>query len=301
MAKIAITLLIAALSGCSSFPVLRSPQTIGERSSGYTYIPLDPLPVQTRPGRTCRYDEATGGLAKGYKYKDLLDALPDNAVRMAIKEYDAKGKLSFGASSLGVEGRRYQVILDYINVDSTNIRFYIKVKGDEILEVTRVDEADFPSAKARTNLTPEAIEKLTGNIVIPVYVGVGLRLTADLQVVRGSLNLSSLGAIAAGVESGRASGSLVVQTIGVTGKQVSTSLPMPSELNQTTVQNAILALGSIKAVIYDGKNTTITPRITGIYLPMRAGTEELVNRIVSELARDEVFWIIPCIRPDGLS
>ena len=150
-------------------------------------------------------------------------------------------------------------------------------------------------------MTPEEIERKTGNIVIPVYVGVGLRLTADLQVVRGSLNLSSLGAIAAGVESGRASGSLVVQTIGVTGKQVSTSLPMPSELNQTTVQNAILALGSIKAVIYDGKNTTITPRITGIYLPMRAGTEELVNRIVSELARDEVFWVIPCIRPDGLS
>lgn len=291
---------IALLAGCSTLrQQLEPPQTLGERNSGYTYIPLDPLPVLTRPGRTCQFGPE--GLAKGFKFKDLLDALPDNAVRMAVKEYDAKGKLSFGASSLGAEGRRYQVVLDYVNVDSTNTRFFIKLKGDEIVEVRRVSEDGYPSDAARSALSVDDLEKRTGNVVIPVYVGVGLRLTADLQVLRGNINLSSLGAIAAGVESGKASGSLVVQTIGVTGKQVSTSLPMPSDLNQTTVQNAILALGSIKAVIYDGKNTTITPRVTGIYLPMRAGSEELVNRIVSELARDDVFWFRPCERPDGLS
>ena len=299
---IAVLAIALLATGCSTLQrdfSIAPPQTVGERSSGYTYIPLDPLPVEVLAGRSCERDGSQ--LAKGYKYKELLDALPDNAVRMAIKEYDAKGKLSFGASSLGAEGRRYQVILDYINVDSTNIRFFIKVKGDEIQEVKRVTDDIYPSDATRSTLSAEEIERRAGNVVIPVYVGVGLRLTADLQVLRGNLNLSSLGAIAAGVESGRASGSLVVQTIGVTGKQVSTSLPMPSDLNQTTVQNAILALGSIKAVIYDGKNTTITPRVTGIYLPMRAGSEELVNRIVSELARDSVFWFRPCDRPDGLS
>lgn len=240
-------------------------------------------------------------VVKGYKYKELLDSLPDNAVRMAIKEYDAKGKLSFGASSVGSEGHRYQVVLDYINVDSTNIKFYIKIHNDEILSVKRVEDYGFSPPRVN-NQSPssEDQERNVGNIVIPVYVGVGLRLTADLQVVRGTISLSSLGAIAAGVEAGRASGSLVVQTIGVTGKQISTLLPMPSELNQTTVQTAILSLGAIKAVIYDGKNTTITPRVTGIYLPIRNGTEELVNRIVSELASDSIVWRRGCIRPDGL-
>jgi hypothetical protein len=131
--------------------------------------------------------------------------------------------------------------------------------------------------------------------VIPVYVGVGLRLTADLQVLRGTINLSSIGAIAAGVEAGKASGSLVVQTLGVTGKQVATSLPLPSELNQTTVQNAILSLDSIKAIIFDSQNTVVTPRVTGIYLPIRNGTEDLVNRIVSELARSPIPWYRPCV------
>ena len=296
-------ILAVLLTGCSLLPQAEPPPSLGERNSGFTYIPLDPLPVQTIPGRSCMSPAARepgSDLAKGVKYKDLLDALPDNAVRMAIKEYDGKGKLSFGASSVGTEGRRYQVVLDYINVDSTNIPFFIKVAGEEIGRVARIDENVYfsTSSKDRATLSPEDVELRFGNIVIPVYVGVGLRLTADLQVLRGSINLSSLGAIAAGVEAGRASGSLVVQTLGVTGKQVSTALPMPSELNQTTVQTAILSLGSIKAVIYDSKSTTINPRVTGIYLPIRNGSEELVNRIVSELARRPIEWLRPCIRPD---
>src|SRR5262245_23377000 len=187
------------LTGCSLFPSLEPPPSLGERNSGFTYIPLDPLPVATAPGRSCG-DIRDERLPEGVKFREVLDALPDNAVRMAIKEYDAKGKLSFGASSVGSEGRRYQVVLDYINVDSTNIRFYIKLKDDEIVDVKRVDDYFFISDDKRAALPADVVERKSGNIVIPVYVGVGLRLTADLQVLRGTINLSSLGAIAAGVE-----------------------------------------------------------------------------------------------------
>jgi hypothetical protein len=308
MKNIVIVIAAILLGACSTFQGL--PQSIGEKDSGFTYIPLDPLPVVVTDGPECKRDWEKEGtpLLPGYKLRAILDSLPDNAVRIAIKEYDAKGKLAVGAASIGTEGKRYQVILDYINVDTANIRFFINsslplgAEGPlEIKEVTRIDRYVDPDQLK--GAAPIDIERANGNIVIPVYVGVGLRLTADLQVIRGSINLSSLGAIAAGVEAGRASGSLVVQTLGVTGKQVSTSLPLPSELNQTTVQNAILSLGSIKAIIYDSQSTTITPRVTGIYLPMKNGTEELVNRIVSELARSPIPWPRPCVRvtPDAVA
>lgn len=300
--KVLIAAVAVLVSGCSALNQL--PKTEGEKNSGFSYIPLDPLPVTTWPGVGCKFTgfpwDAT--LNEGFVYSELLKSLPDNAVRIAVKEYDRKGNLSYAGSSLGFEGRRYQVILDYINVDSTNIRFYIKTKrnaesgpaGLEILAVERIDLFGESAARVDRDASPEAKERAQGNIVIPVYVGVGLRLTADLQVLKGTLNLSSLGVIAAGVEAGKASGSLVVQTLGVTGKQVSTSLPLPSELNQTTVQNAILSLGSIKAIIFDAENTITTPRVIGIYLPMRDGTEDLINRIVSELARDGIPWQRPC-------
>ena len=287
------------LSACSSLTAV--PQSAGEVSTGFKYIPLDPLPVSIQ--NACSDFDASAKafrIKPGFRLSAILDSLPDNAVRMAVKQYDSNGKLSFGVGSIGVEGKRYQVVLDYVNADTSNIRFYIKLKnaaqkdGGQSVEIEDVSRLDVPSGAVVTVNKSDNPAKVAGNIVIPVYVGVGLRLTADLQVLHGTVNLSSLGAIAADVEAGKASGSLVVQTLGLTGKQVSTSLPLPSELNQTTVQNAILALGSIKAIIYDVKSTVITPRVTGIYLPIRNASEDLVNSIVSELARGAIPWTQPC-------
>jgi hypothetical protein len=129
-------------------------------------------------------------------------------------------------------------------------------------------------------------------VSVPVYIGVGLRLTATVRVIKGSANLSSLGALAAGVEAGTLNGSLVVQTLGINGKSVSTALPLPSELNQTTIQSAILALGSIKAILYDDK-TLITPRVVGIYNPVGGG-QQFVNGIISTMATNPVKWSPAC-------
>jgi hypothetical protein len=301
-------LLLPLISGCNSLgralgagtgtPPLKTPESIGEYNSGFTYIPLDPLPVFTQRGEGCywRSDE------EGVSFKPLLQSLPDNAVRVAIRAYNAKGSASFGASSLGLENQRYQVILDYINVDVSNIPFYLRIKESQsndsptivVDELVRIQAFSYDSELPKNEDDDKWREKALGNIVIPVYVGVGLRLTADVQVLGGNVNLSSLGAIAASVEAGEASGSLVVQTLGVTGNQVSVSLPLPAEMNQTTVQNAILALGSIKAIMNDEENTILTPRVTGIYLPMGNANEQLVNLIVSELAREPIPLYRPC-------
>jgi len=131
---------------------------------------------------------------------------------------------------------------------------------------------------------------------MPVYIGVGLRLTATVRVIKGTANLSSLGSLAAGAEAGNLNGSLVVQTLGINGKGVSTALPLPSELNQTTIQNAILSLGSIKAILYDEKNTQITPRVVGIYNPVGGG-QQYINGIISALAVSPVEWDHVCTAP----
>lgn len=305
-----MVLVFLASSGCGSVnSYLRLPESEGERNASYSYIPLDPLPVLSIAGQSCgphfgadvaqMINLADDG-AK-FKLKNLLDSLPDNAVRMAIKQISGGAKISLGASSVGSEGSRYQVILDYINVDSTNIRFRIGKSTTAGLEVIRIPDSIELRSESQSKFLSERDKTggEIGNTVIPVYVGVGLRLTADIKVIKGNINLASLGAIAASVEAGNASGSLVVQTIGVTGKQVSVSLPMPSELNQTTVQTAILSLGSIKAIIYDEKSSIVTPRVTGIYLPVPDASEELVNRIVSELARYPIPWTRACSYENG--
>lgn len=279
------------LGACSTMP-LDAPASVGEQNAGYSYIPLDPLPVRIANQKECPKTISNS--------KDLLDALPDNAVRVSMREISGKSTFGFGPASLGTEGNQYEIILDYISADTANIPFRIdaikrKIDGstEPLVQIPKKID-DTVEILVRRIPDTERNDLGFGSVIIPVYVGVGLRLTASVKVIKGSVNLSSLGAIAASVEGGRASGSLVVQTLGINGKQVAASLPLPSELNATTVQNAIQSLGSIKAVMYDAENTRLAPRVTGIYNPLASNDQRLINAIVSELAKDHIKWSPPC-------
>jgi len=155
--------------------------------------------------------------------------------------------------------------------------------------VTRQDTHAIAKRDFEEFSTTQSDNEIDGIYNIPVYVGVGLRLTADIDILSREVNLSSLPALAASVKAGDASGSLVVQTLGVTGKPVAGGLIFSSELNETTVQNAVLSLGAIKAILYSD-TAVVKPRVTGIYLPLPDGNEELVNLIVSGLASAPIEW-----------
>lgn len=301
---LAVLAVALGLSGCA---FRKLPQTFAETRTSYSYVPLDPLPVVIAPADGCYSGKPTSSDAKLIGTpKPLLDSLPDQAVRVAIGQYDASGTLVYGPAKIGVSGQSYQVVLDYISVDATNVPVYIvrtmpdghEVSVfDSISVPTRFEVFRDPTSPAFASFAPAGSSGSQGthagdHVVIPVYVGVGLRLTASVTVTKATANLSSLGAIAADAQAGRVTGTLVVQTLGVTGKSVSTSLPLPSELNQTTVQNAILALGSIKAVLYD-PNTQIDPRVVGIYNPIGGG-QQVVNGVISVLASNPIKWNRPC-------
>lgn len=264
--------------------MLRPPQTPAAFFSGYSYVPLDPLPVKVVDGPNC---------GPGKPRASLLTMLPDNAVRIAVRQISGSTSLGFGPAQLGYEGNSYEVVLDYINADVANLRFAYDApiggaEGDaraaqqiEAASLTRIDEdASIPPGK--------------NVVVIPVYVGVGLRLTAIVTVHKGKVNLSSLGSLSAKAEAGQVTGSLIVQTLGITGPKVTTALPLPSELNQTTIQAAIVTLGAVKALIPDQAGTVLKPRVTGIYNPIQGATQATIHQIVSKLADKPIRWEQDC-------
>ncbi len=299
MKKLPFVALVAALPlmGCQEAQP-KPPQTQAAQQAGFTYVPLDPLPVQILPGDACVYSEGRAA----NRLKPVLQALPDNAVRVAIRQLNAGGSATLGPATVGASGNQYQVILDYINADIVNVpvRVFRLHPSARIVRIERipVQPAYGGAEPPKTPATPTG--QTMEEVVIPVYVGVGLRLTANINVLKGNVNLSSLGALAAQAEAENISGSLIVQTLGITGKQVTSTLPLPSELNETTVQNAILSLGAVKAVVYDQENTIIAPRVTGIYNPLDRSDEGTVNKIVSELARDAITWRQPCVDATGV-
>jgi hypothetical protein len=249
--------------GCKSkFTV---PDTLGDPSNApsYGYTPLDPLPVIVKiPAGQARPTTQT-----------LLDLMPDETMRLAIGRVDGSGSITFGPASAGVAGSSYVVVLDYIKCDTSQVG----------LKKTERAEGAAEYSLATSGNTPD--------IILPVYVGVGLRLTANVRIVEGSVDLANLLAIGAAVKSKRASGTLVIQTLGLTGEGVSTAIPIPSELNETTIQNALIAMGAVKAKTYHEK-TLVTPRVVGVYNSVGGG-QETVNGLVSTLLERPIELYLP--------
>lgn len=387
-----IILFCLVLAGCANIHPqsnLSTAKGLGESESGYTYIPIDPFPVTSIPGPECPNREDQGVFRKflddvskkadqkANNYENLLDSLPDNAVRMLIEKVDASGGVTYGASKSTMKDESYRVTVDYINADTINfpaiivkfmrrkdgkssqstqpelasdirastgkatndqksddprlirdkedwdayeaeiVKLYFSPAADEdIVDPYAVpDERNYVAGSERYVVMPVQLKSKSGvnvfdnnkispklvallfarQINIPVYVGVGLRVSANVYVSTAGANISGIGLIGAEAEANKLKGSLVVQTLGVNGKSVAAALPIQSELNRTTAENAILAVASIKALLHS--DVKPAPRVVGFYLPL-AGGKSMVNAIISALSREPLTWERPCKAPE---
>jgi len=229
--------------------------TIKAQSSGYH--PLDPLPIKI----ICE-----GELTN----KRIMQSLPDETMRIAVGEKNSLGGISYGIAATGYEGNSYVVVLDYIKFNT--IPFGVKMLSGGGTEVFNLMLPNYLK-------DPETLER-----IVPVYVGVGLRLTASLTVHQGSVDLGNLFALGFAAQAKQISGTLVVQTLGISGENISSIIPMPSDINASTIQNAILSLGSIKAKMYQS-DTIITPRVVGIYNNL-GGLSGNINNFISSLLKE---------------
>lgn len=302
------------LSSCSSI----STATQAEKLSGYTYIPIDPLPVSIESSfEPCSACTPTS---------KVMQYFPDNTVRIYTEEIDSEGNISYNtANVIKADQKSYRVVIDYIASDVygsftvwiakqhtyTNIngtskttiqalgtklpeRTFLK-DGWNVFDKSKNDELSSTSynvlsdKECESKLKPNCLNHYT-KVTIPVYVGAGLRITSNIQSLEGNVNISGLSAIGFAADAKQLSGSLVVQTLGVQGKEISSKLPIQSKLSIDNVQSAITNLTVIKEKMHEGdKSVAIHPRIVGIYLPIKAN-QKLVNAIVSKLSETSVVW-----------
>lgn len=80
-------------------------------------------------------------------------------------------------------------------------------------------------------------------------------------------------------EAKKVTGTLVIQTLGISGKDISTLIPMPNQINTTTIENAVMSLSAIKAKQYDD-GTDLNPRVVGFYNNLGGG-KNTVNRFIT--------------------
>ena len=239
MKKLIALILALVLYSCSSSQSKTSSDgksyifaSTGNVSFGYQ--PIDPIPVKVL------FIDKDSLTSKNTK---LMNSLPDESMRLAIGESVGNMGISFGPIKFGMKNNTYIVILDYIKYDTKPF----KINYEDLIKPNVLSSR------------PQ-----TGSLIVPVYVGVGLRLTATVTVKENGVDLNDFYGLGVAAQQKKITGTLVIQTLGVSGSSISSLIPMPSELNATTIQNAILSLGAIKAKMYE-EDTQINPRIVGLY------------------------------------
>jgi len=266
MHRPALALLALSLLGGCSWLHPQPPKTPGDPSfaGSYGYHPIDPLPVELKCPAPC-----------DNRSKRVLDLLPDETMRLAIGQVDATVGISYGPVKVGYAGNDYVVVLDYVKFDTQS----------------------FPVEVARDTKTGEVKDLMiaqkasAGSALVPTYIGVGLRLTASVHVNSGEIDLGNLFGLGAAAQAKQVSGTLVIQTLGISGPGISPIIPMPSEISAATIQNAILALGSIKAKIYE-PDTEIDPRVVGVYNNQGGGVHA-INSFISGILQQPPQIVVP--------
>jgi hypothetical protein len=256
---------LVPLTGCAvdGTSPTRMGSVAGDPSNGRAfagYVPLDPLPVLMRD------EKEPAPATADERNRRRLNMLPDETVRIAISDAQGNFGVTYGVASAKAKGASYLVVLDYMKFTTTIL------SGNT--------EKGFENAANQAANAPRAAT----DIVVPVYTGIGLRITAEVTVLDADVNLGSLFAIGAAAEAKKLRGTLIVQSIGIGGPEISAAIPMPSEINQTTIANAITALATIKSKIH-ATGTSIEPRVLGIY-DMTGEGQITKNKVITRLLKE---------------
>lgn len=244
------------VSGCSTI----LPSTIAEKDKGYGYTPIDPLPVEIK-------NRVPSAVTNSQL---TLQALPDETMRLAVGQMSGSGNITYGPASAGYAGSNYVVVLDYIKYRALSLKLYKYVPFDNTNTVGYSTESYYSS-----NIPPDKI--------MPLYVGVGLRITANIKVNSGSVSLGNLIALGAAADAKSVTGTLVIQTMGISGPSISAAIPIPSDVSGTTIANALMAVGTIKSKFYDNDgNVSIHPQVLGEYndLGINASLDDIISSIL---------------------
>lgn len=223
----------------------------------------------------------------------LIYRFPNEATRVAIGKINTNGSLSFTTTTMTRKGESYTVIIDYIKYGTTslpasysyNVNYNnLDAKINEVFEtnfgsITSSKEYSKKSISEYINISQNAVNQ---EIKIPIYVGVGLRIQANILILDDSLNinLGSLYNLGVAASQNKITGTLIIQTLGISGPQISSTLPIPDKVNESTIQNAITALATIKSKLYDTE-TNITAQVVGFGLAYNIdGAKDLIEATI---------------------
>jgi hypothetical protein len=189
--------------------------------------------------------------------ESILKLMPNEAVSAQITTYNSSGQITYGPASITGEKGSYTVIMDYVK---------------------------FTTAKV-----PNGEEGCLGF----AKVGIGLRIRANIETRKAGLNLGGLFNIGLQAEKNKLSGTLTMDIIGMESKEVTSLIPLPSEISLASISNVLQSMSAIKAQIYNSE-TRLYPQIIAIKTTDGScGIEQILKRFEENEPPAKTLYLTP--------
>ncbi len=189
--------------------------------------------------------------------QSILKFLPNEAVSSQIATYNAEGGITYGVAGVTGEKGSYTVIMDYVKFTT--------------LKITNENGGCDGFAK----------------------VGIGLRVRANIETRKAGLNLGGLFGIGLQAEKNKLTGTLTIDIIGMESKEITSLVPLPSEISPASIQNILQSMAAIKAQIYNSE-TRLYPQIIAIKKTAgECSIDDILNKIIDEEAPVKSIYLTP--------
>lgn len=218
------------LSGCATIdtskPTIDKAIIDGGYVSKVQMIPMEiPMPVRTIEV----YDEATKKRVEAdvlsLKSSEIRGRLTSTETFITIEKRDTSGSLSYLGAGGKVSRGSYRVTFDYANYTNQNISF------NDATAIGRI--------------------------------GVGLRITADLETSANNVDLSGLIPIGLAAQDGKVTGQLSFRVYGMSNDKISLSAPTQSILDVSAIQKSFEAAAAVR-ILFGLEETKLEPYLIGV-------------------------------------
>ena len=154
---------------------------------------------------------------------EMLKFLTNETVLTSVAEVDKNGVVTYIPTRISQKGKQYIVTMDYIKFATMDL-------------------------KAEGERTGEAC------------VGVGFRMVANISSKAENVNLGDLFSIGMAVKDKKVYGSLRLEAIGLHDPQITSAIPLPSEISSATIQSMMQTMSVIKYKMYE-EGIELSPQI----------------------------------------
>lgn len=212
--------------------------------SVYLYQPLNPTTIWVRDPDNLKKGETLADITSPAFKDALLRDLDTETVRVSLSQINGDANATLGIVGASTKGETYVLTVDYIKYFTSNKRLRFDY---DVVEAGKKDPRKFDSK-------------------VPIYAGVGVRIRAEFRALEGHVNVAGLPALAIAANANQISGRLTVQTLGITGPQITGLMPIISDISVASIQSAVQAVAAIRAKLYED-STVVYPKIVGFEAP----------------------------------